>query len=96
MPGIEEPQKQDKIQHLHPHGDEGGEGTECRQVPNPDCCYHKGKGKYPEIKQHKRLNQDLPADVCHGENHLQAVHLSTETDWSECFFLAKLGLRPST
>jgi hypothetical protein len=26
MPGIEEPQKQENVQHLDPHGDEGGEG----------------------------------------------------------------------
>jgi hypothetical protein len=66
MPGIEEPQKQENVQHLDPHGDEEGEGTECGKMPNPDCCYHIGKGNYPEIRQHKRINQDLPAEVCHG------------------------------
>jgi hypothetical protein len=66
MPGIKEPQKQENVQQLDPHGEEGGEGTEFGQMPNPDRRYHVGKGKYPEIKQHKNLNQDLPAEICHG------------------------------
>jgi hypothetical protein len=70
MPGIEEAQKQDKVQHLHPHGNEGGKRTEFGQVPNPDRCYHIREGKYSEIRQYKRLNQEPPAGVCHRENHL--------------------------
>jgi hypothetical protein len=66
MPGIEEPEKQKNVRHLNAHGDKSSEGTECGQMPNSDCRYHTGNDKYPGIEQHKRLDQDLPAEVCHG------------------------------
>ena|SRR6516164_10902558 len=37
MPGIEESQKQENVPHFDPHRDEGGDETECGQMPSWDC-----------------------------------------------------------